>query len=324
MEQSRPCNQNIRYGFLLVPGFSLTPFASAVDALRMVNRLSQHEHYEWILLGEAENPVSSSSGFEVKVAALKDCGRLDAVFVCGGVHIEAQVSKVMRNWLHAQAKRSVNIGALCTGSYILAEAGLLEGYRCTIHWENMASLMEQFPELIVSPDVFEVDRNRLTCAGGIAAADMMIYLIAKRHGLLLANEVAEELMLERVRGQNDRQRLPLRILLGASQPKLAEAVTYMEANKEELLGLDEIAGHIGLSRRQLERLFRKYLDCGPIQYYRRLRLIKARQLLQQTSMPVAEVAMSCGFGSSAHFSKCYRDHFKLAPSDERKTESRLR
>lgn len=302
-----------------MPEFSLTPFAAAVDPLRMANRLSESNLYEWILLGEAEHSVSSSAGLGIKVCAFEECGRLDTVFVCGGTNIENHVSKNIRNWLRRQANQQVNIGALCTGSYILAEAGLLEGYRCTIHWENIASLMEQFPDMIVSPDVFEVDRNRYTCAGGIAAVDMIIHLIAHRHGRTLANQVAEEFMLERVRGQHDRQRSALQILLGASQPKLAEVVTYMEANKEELLSLDEIAGHINLSRRQIERLFRKYLHCGPTKYYRRIRLIQARQLLRQTNMPIAEVAMSCGFASGTHFSKCYRDHFSLAPRDERKS-----
>lgn len=323
MMEPAPQDELTRYGFLLLPEFSLMAFAAAVDPLRMANRLSKRRLYEWILLGETGLPVTSSSDLEVSVTGIEDCGRLDTVFVCGGVHIEARVSRPVRTWLRNQAKAHVKIGALCTGSYILAEAGLMEGYRCTIHWENIAGLMERFPNLIVSPDLFEVDRDRYTCAGGSASMDMMIHLIARRHGRQLANEVAEEFLVERIRGQNDRQRLPLRLLLGASQPKLAEAVAYMEANMEELLGLDEIAGHINLSRRQLERLFRKYLQCGPTQYYKRLRLMHARQLLLQTSMPIVEVAMSCGFASSTHFSKCYREHFSIPPRDERKAQLRI-
>lgn len=317
MQDPEPHNRTTRYGFLLLPGFSLTPFAAALDPLRMANRLSNDELYEWVLLGEGKHPVTSSCGIQFKVTKLKHSGQLDTVFVCGGLQIEDCVSKPVRDWLRMQAKKHAKIGALCTGAYILAEAGLLGGYRCTIHWENMASLMEKFPDLIVSPVLFKVDRNRYTCAGGIASMDLMIYLIARHHGVALANEVAEEFMLERVRDQNDRQPSSLRILLGGSQPKLAEAVIYMEANKEELLGLEEIAGHIGVSRRQLERLFRKYLNCSPIEYYKRLRLIQARHLLQQTNMPVSEIAISCGFNSSNHFSKCYREHFSYPPSGER-------
>ncbi|MCY4051780.1 MAG: GlxA family transcriptional regulator [Gammaproteobacteria bacterium] len=318
MQDSRLKKRTARYGFLLLPGFSITPFAAALDPLRMANRLSKEDLYKWVLLGESKHPVISSSGLKLKVTALKHSGQLDTVFVCGGVHIENCVSKTVRDWLRIQAKRHVKIGALCTGSYILAEAGLLGGYRCTIHWENMASLMEKFPELIVSPVLFKVDRNRYTCAGGIASMDMMIHLIALHHGTTLANEIAEEFMLERVRDQNDRQPSSLRILLGGRQPKLAEAVIYMEANKEDLLELGEIAGHIGISRRQLERLFRKYLNCSPVEYYKRLRLIQARQLLQQTSMSISEVSITCGFNSSNYFSKCYREHFNYPPSSERR------
>ncbi len=318
MQDLRSNNRTARYGFLLIPGFSLTPFAAALDPLRMANRLSNSELYDWVLLGEDKHPVISSCGLKMKVTALKNSGQLDTVFVCGGVQIENCVSKPVRDWLRMQAKKQVNIGALCTGSYILAEAGLLRGYRCTIHWENMASLMEKFPELIVSPVLFKVDRNRYTCAGGVAPMDMIIHLIARHHGAALANEIAEEFMLERVRDQNDRQPSSLHILLGGSQPKLAEAVIYMEANKEDLLGLGEIAGHIGVSRRQLQRLFRKYLNCSPVEYYKRLRLIQARQLLQQTNMSISDVSITCGFNSSNYFSKCYREHFSYPPSSERR------
>ena len=182
----------------------------------------------------------------------------------------------------------------------------------------MIGLRERFPELIISPDIFELDRDRYTCAGGSAAMDMMVYLIAQKHGWDLANEVAEEFLVERVRGRNDRQRLPLRLKLGTSQPKLADAVAYMEANIEVLISLDEIASHVGLSRRQLERLFQKHLNCVPTRYYMRLRLMHARQLLLQTSMPIVDVAYASGFVSTPHFSKCYREHFNISPREERR------
>ena len=255
---------------------------------------------------------------------MKESGSLDAVFVCGGTNIEFKVSKPVTAWLREKAKERTPVGAICTGTFILAEAGLLKDYRCTIHWENMIGLRERFPELVISPDVFEVDRDRYTCAGGSAAMDMMVYLIAQQHGWELATEIAEEFLVERIRGRNDRQRLPLRLQLGASQPRLAEAVAFMEANIEELISLDEIAGHVGLSRRQLERLFQKYLHCVPTRYYMRLRLMHARQLLLQTSMPIVEIAFASGFVSTPHFSKCYREHFGIPPRDERKAHRRLK
>ncbi len=294
-------------------------FAAAIDHLRMANRLAGETIYQWEVLAETGQPVYSSTDMSINSIEMKSSGKLDAVFVCGGTNIETKSSKSITDWLREQTHKGVHIGAICTGTYILADAGLLRDYRCTIHWENMVGLRERFPELIISPDLFEVDRDRYTCAGGSSSMDMMVFLIAQKHGWDLATDVAEEFLVERIRGRNDRQRLPLRLQLGASQPKLAEAVAFMEANIEELISLDEIVSHVGLSRRQLERLFQKYLHYVPTQYYMRLRLMHARQLLLQTNMSIVDIAFASGFVSTPHFSKCYREHFGIPPSDERKT-----
>ena len=307
-----------RYGFLLMPEYSLMTFAAAIDQMRMANRLAGKILYEWEILAATDEPVYSSAELSMQSIDMKKAGRLDAIFVCGGTNIEGKVSKPVTAWLREQSKKRIALGAICTGTFILAEAGLLKDYRCVIHWENMIGLRELYPELIISPDMFEIDRDRYTCAGGSASMDMMVYLIAQKHGWELATDIAEEFLVERIRGRNDRQRLPLRLQLGASQPKLAEAVAFMEANIEELISLDEIASHVGLSRRQLERLFQKYLHCVPTRYYMRLRLMHARQLLLQTSMPIVDIAFASGFVSTPHFSKCYREHFGIPPRDERK------
>ena len=318
-----PQTPETRYGFLLLPEYSMMAFTAAVDQMRMANRLSGKSLYEWVVMGETEEKVYASNDLSVETIDIKQAGKLDAVFVCGGVNIETKASKPIIAWLRDQAARKVPIGAICTGTFILAEAGLLKDYRCTIHWENMIGLRERYPELVISPDLFEIDRDRYTCAGGSAAMDMMVYLIAQKYGWDLATDVAEEFLVERIRGRNDRQRLPLRLQLGASQPKLAEAVAFMEANIEELISLDEIASHVGLSRRQLERLFQKYLHCVPTRYYMRLRLMHARQLLLQTSMPIVDIAFASGFVSTPHFSKCYREFFGIPTRDERRAQKEV-
>lgn len=315
---SEPTPAPTRYGFLLVPEYSMMAFVAAVDQIRMANRLSGKQLYEWVVLSEDGEPVRASNHLSVSALPMRASEALDAVFVCGGTNIEAQSSKPINAWLRAQSRQRVAVGAICTGTHLLAQAGLLNGYRCTIHWENMIALRERFPELVISPDLFELDRDRYTCAGGSAAMDMMVRLIARQHGWDLANEVAEEFMLERVRGRNDRQRLPLRLQLGTSQPKLSEAAAYMEANLEEVISLNEIADHVRLSRRQLERLFQKYLHCAPTKYYMSLRLRRARQLLVQTSLPIVDIAFASGFTSTPHFSKCYREHFGASPKDDRR------
>ena len=308
-----------RIGFLLVADFSLIAFSSAFDALRMANRMREQKIYEWRVLTYDGQPISSSSGLTITpdgdVAFATD---LDILFVCAGDKVHLTVAKPLLSRLRRLAQKKVALGAMCTGSYLLARAGLLDGYRCTIHWENMASMREEFPNAIVSQELFEIDRERYTCSGGTAPLDMMLNIISRHHGAQLAVAISEEFICERIRGRHDRQRVPLRLHLGTSQPKLMEAVALMEANLEEPMSLDELAQHVRLSRRQLERLFQKHLSCVPTRYYLELRLAKARQLLLQTSMSIVDVAFASGFVSAPHFSKCYRDFYGIPPRDERR------
>ncbi|MCA8966886.1 MAG: GlxA family transcriptional regulator [Planctomycetes bacterium] len=308
-----------RFGFLLIPDFSMIAFASAAEPLRMANRLSGRTLYQWRTLSIDGAPVTASNGLKLEAdSAAAASGSLDVVFVCGGVNIGRAWDKSLTQWLRKLAQARVTLGALCTGTYLLAKADLLTGYRSTIHWENMASMREEFPSVVISPELFEIDRDRITCSGGTAPLDMMLNLVQRHHGAHLAIAISEEFVCERIRGRNDRQRVPLRLHLGNSQPKLVEAVQLMEANIEEPMSLDEVARHVGLSRRQLERLFQKHLNCVPTRYYLELRLARARQLLLQTGMSIVDVAFACGFVSAPHFSKCYRDFFGIPPRDERR------
>ncbi|MCP5157445.1 MAG: GlxA family transcriptional regulator [Ectothiorhodospiraceae bacterium] len=285
----------------------------------MANRLSGRTLYRWSLFSADGAPVTASNGIELACdGSIAHGGSLDLLLVCGGEHVHRACDKAVLGWLRKLAHQRVPLGALCTGSYVLARAEVLDGYRCTIHWENMASLREEFPRIIVSSEVFEIDRDRYTCSGGTAPLDMMLNVVHRHHGGHLAVSISEEFVCERIRGRNDRQRVPLRNALGTGQPKLVEAVSLMEANLEEPMSLDELARHIALSRRQLERLFQKHLNCVPTRYYLELRLARARQLLLQTSMSIVEVAFACGFVSAPHFSKCYRDYYGAPPREERR------
>ncbi len=317
-QQPAPLN----FGFLLLPQFTMIAFTSALEPLRMANMLAGRTLYRWTVITADGQPVAASNGLRIEPdCAMTDAPPLHAVFVCGGINIHLATDKAAMSWLHKLAGRKTVLGGLCTGAYLLAKADLLNGYRSTIHWEQMASLREEHPQLIVSSELFEIDRDRYTCSGGTAPLDMMLHLIRAQHGTKLAAAISEEFVCERIRGPNDRQRMPLRLRLGTSQPKLVEAVTLMEANLEEPMSPDEIASHVGLSRRQLERLFQKYLHCVPTRYYLELRLARARQLLLQTNMPIVDVSLACGFVSAPHFSKCYRDFYGIAPRMERsKTE----
>ena len=311
-----------RFGFLMIPQFSLGAFAAAIEALRLANHVSDEALYEWCTISIDGEPVTSSSGVEVRAdLAIAEIERMPTVFVCGGIETHRFESRRLANWLRQIERRGTNIGALCTGSHILARLGLLDGYRCTIHWENLPGFAEDFPDIEVSEDIFVVDRNRFTCAGGMAASDMMLSFISRRHGYDLAAAVSEEMVYERIRGEEDHQRMALRLRLAVSQPKLLASINKMSENIEAPLSQVELAREVGLSTRQLERLFQKYLNCTPSRYYLEMRLNRARSLLQQTCMSVMNVALATGFVSASHFSKSYRLHFGYAPSEEKRSQN---
>lgn len=308
----------VHYGFLLLPNYSMIAVSSALEALRMANQLGREEFYSWSMHTMDGDSVTASNGLNIVAdGRLEDAVNLNVLFVCSGMRVQEQWSDAMSRQLHKFKSRKTILGGLCTGTYILARANLLSGYRATIHWENIASLREISPDVITTEELFELDKDRYTSAGGTAPLDMMLQVIKKDHGNQLAVAISEQFMCDRMRGMYDKQRIPLKLLVGTNQPKLSDAVALMEANLEELLALDDLASLVGISGRQLERLFKKYLDCVPRRYYLDLRLKKARQLLLQTDKSISEVAIACGFVSAPHFSKSYRERYRVSPRDER-------
>ncbi len=294
-------------------------FASAVEPLRLTNRACEAPVFgclSYSLDGEA---VIASNGMPVAVdGTIEEAEGLDAVFVCGGVDVQRFASKPLMARLRRLAQHGTAIGGLCTGALILARAGLLDDHRCTVHWENTDGMVEEFPDLDVTQELFELDRKRWTCSGGTAPLDMMLNIIAQRVSPAVAATIADELIYHRIREAGERQRMELRSRIGVSHTKLLEVVEIMEAALEEPLSCADLARDVGLSTRQLERLFRKYMGMTPTRYYLELRLKRARFLLLQTSLPILSVALACGFVSASHFSKCYREHFQRTPSDERR------
>lgn len=309
----------IRFGFLLVPDFTLIGFGAAVDPLRLANMVARRKLYEFVTLTMDGAPVRSSAGICVHPdSAAGDATGLDGVFVIGPNPLPSSGTEPILRWLRALAGQGVGLGGVDTGSYFLACAGLLDGYRSTIHWEDMDALLDRFPRLVVSNKLYEVDRNRASCSGGIAPVEMMIHLIGLGGGgRKIASAVAELLIYER-RGPDEKQKTSLRDVSNASHPKLVEAIQLMECNIEEPLSMEELAAHMQFSARQLERLFRETLDCTPRQYYLQIRLERARQLLTRTNRPIADIVMACGFVSFAHFSHRYHAGFGISPSAERR------
>lgn len=306
------------FGFLAVPKFAMLAFTAAVEPLRAANLLSGRTLYDWRVISSDGRPVRSSNHIQmVADCAIEAAGPLANVIVCGGLDGQLFDDRRVLAWLRRTARAGARMGAVSDGTYILARAGLLDGYRCTIHWHCLAGFIEMFPEIRVSAELFCIDRSRFTSSGGTASIDMMLRMIEEDYGRDLAIAVAEQFMHERIRSDVDRQRMPLRLRLGVSHPKMIEVIGLMEENLEEPLSCAELARRCVISARQMERLFRKYLARTPRRHYLQLRLERAQRLLTQSSLPVIEVALACGFVSPSHFAKCYRDYFKQVPRSTR-------
>jgi AraC family transcriptional regulator, glycine betaine-responsive activator len=310
-----------RFVFVLLNNFTMLCFACAVESLRIANRMAGKTLYTWALAGEGGDGVRCSNGTKFAVDMdLGDLNRDDMVMLCGGIDVQAATTRKLLNWLRREARRGVTIGGLCTAGYSLAKAGLLDGRKATIHWENQDSFAEEFENVTLTKSVFVIDGNRITTAGGTSSVDLMLKLIADDHGEDLANAVADQLIYTAIRTDQDTQRLSIPTRIGVRHPKLSRVIQIMETAIEDPISPATLAEDVGMSTRQLERLFRRYLNRSPKRYYMELRLQKARNLLMQTDMSVINVALACGFASPSHFSKCYRAHYSTTPYRERGTQ----
>lgn len=311
-----------RFVFVLMADFTLLSFASALECLRIANRMSSAPLYQWRIIGEGGDTMECSAGTNFQLDGdLSDVQRNDTILLCGGMDVQSATTRKLLSWLRREARKGPVIGGLCTAAYTLARAGLLDGKKATIHWENSDSFAEEFEDVDLTKSVFVVDGNRLTTAGGTSSIDLMLKLIAEDHGEELGNAVADQLIYSSIRTDQDTQRLSVPTRIGVRHPKLSRVIQMMESNIEEPISPSVLAKEVGMSTRQLERLFRRYLNRSPKRYYMELRLQKARNLLMQTDMTVINVALACGFASPSHFSKCYRAHYDTTPYRERGTQS---
>ena len=311
-----------RFVFLLLDQFTMLSFACAIEPLRLANLVMGHPVYRWSLAGEGGKAAICSNGAAFNLdMGLDEVDRDDMVMVCGGVDIQRSTTRAVVGWLRRESRRGVTIGGMCTGAYALAKAGLLDGKKATIHWENQDGFLEEFEQVRLTKSVFVVDGNRMTTAGGTSSIDLMLKIIATDLGEDTANTVADLLIYSTIRTDQDTQRLSIPTRIGVRHPKLSQVIQMMEGAIEEPISPADLAEDVGMSTRQLERLFRRYLNRSPKRYYMELRLQKARNLLMQTDMSVINVALACGFASPSHFSKCYRAHYNTTPYRERGSQS---
>src|SRR6478735_3955480 len=305
-------------GFLLVPSFALMSYAAAIEPLRAANLISGKLLYRWWHAAPGGEPVMASNGLtiipDIGVGTDRD---VDMLFVCAGGNPATFNDRHVFAWLRRLARRGATIGGISGGPYILARAGLLDGRRVTLHWEHQPAFSEAFPDISVTPSLFEIDGNRITCSGGISALDMMVALVERDHGRQLAAAVGDWFLHTHVREGMGPQRMDLRLRLGIADEKLLRVLRRMEESIEAQQPRAELARIAGVSVRQLERLFRRHLGHGIHRQYSAMRLERARQLLRETTLPVLDVAVATGFSSSSQFARAYRRSFGEPPSRTR-------
>lgn len=293
-------------------------FSTALEAFRSVNRILDRNAYAWRLVSLDGAPVRASSGIpfptEPLAAVVAEC---DVLVVCGGLRMEFRNEREIFRALRAASRSGVVIGALSTASYLLAKAGLLEGYRCTIHWENLPAFREAFPELECTGNLYEIDRDRITCSGGTAALDMVLHLVAETHGDEVAQRVANQFHHERIRDRREGQRGGRLVHFSTLPHSVQEAINVMMANIEEPLTIPEIAEHVKLSPRQLERLFVQHEGLTPARYYMGVRIERARELILYSNHSAIEIAIACGFASSSYFAQWFKRIQGVSPADLR-------
>ena len=311
-------DQPLVIDLLMVDGFSLMSLAATMEPLRAANRVSGRALYDWRLLSPDGRPAVSSSGVPFPVSgALDPKPTRDALIVVAAFEAQRRAAGLPAR-LRAIARARVPVGGIESGSWILAKAGLLDGYRATAHWEEVDEFAAAFPAVDVVADRFVIDRDRFTAGGATPALDMMLHLIRIQHGMTIALNVASIFIYDQEHLPADRQPIVQVGRLGFVEPRLTAAIRLMEGSIEEPLAVARIAAEIGLSARSLQTLFVRHLGAAPHAYYLDLRLDAARRLLQQTRRSIVEIAIACGFASASAFSRAFRRRYRHSPRDLRR------
>jgi transcriptional regulator GlxA family with amidase domain len=318
-EHNRPlCKTPTSFAFVPLDNFSMICFANAIEPLRSANRQLNKQLFTWHVISPEGEPIRASNG--VKIAADQSFlqpPHVDCCLLIGGLTPkELPIKKISALLHHYQGHKTI-LGGLSTATEQLAQLGLLDNYNTTIHWENILSLSESYPELAVTPHLYEFDYDRITCSGGIASLDMMLQIISEAAGHNIATQVADQFIHARFRHGDENQKIASYQTLLTKSPKLAMAVGIMDTHLDTPLPTGAIAMRVGISLRQLERLFKKHENTTPQRYYLHLRIKEAQNLLRLTGHSMMNVALATGFTSQSHFSKCYRDAFGYPPHKER-------
>lgn len=305
--------------FALIEDFTHIAFSCAVDPLRIANMISGQDLYSWSYASaDGKTATSSIGAVTLTHHSFREIPASDRLFVLSGIHMQKKDHKELIAALRKiDRTRKTRIGALCSGAYVLGQGGFLDGMKAAIHWEYHDSFMEEFPEVALVRNVFVADARYVTASGGTATADLMLHLIEKDHGYDLAVAVADQMVYTAAREATAEQRVSLQSRNGMRNHNLAKCIEIMRQTLEHPMPLSQVAAEIGISTRQLERLFGKYLNTSPKKFMMEMRLEKARNLLVQTELSVMDIALSCGFDNPGHFSRVYRTSYGVTPMMQR-------
>ena len=292
-------------------------FVSAVEPLRVANRFHPGA-YRWTILSLDGGAVTGSNGMSLNADdAYARVSEAQTVFVVAAADPLHQYQVALARWLRTLYSRGTTLGAIDTGVFVLAEAGLLGADPVTLHWEAQSAFAERYPQVPVTQELFHIGARCLSGAGGTSGIDMMLALIAAKHGRELATRVSEQFVLGRIRSQSDHQRMEISTRYGLHNRKTIQVVRLMQQHIEDPLPVDDLARLISVTRRQLERLFSAHLRDTPSRFYAQVRLERARELLRETDMGILAVGVACGFASASHFSRAYRLQFGVSPKEDR-------
>lgn len=306
-------------GFLLTDNFPLITFSSSVEPFRAANELLGRIRYRWRLFTEDGGTVRSSSNISVTPdGSLDELTGIDIMIIVGAPEFQPKNEGQLFAKLRFLASRGVKLGAISGGVFLLARAGLLDGYRCSVHWYFASAFKERFPRVVATNRLFEIDRNRCTCCGGHASLDMMLTLMSDDLGRVVANEISGWFQHHRIRDVHDEQSAGAEGDLSVNSAAVTEAIKLFKENVETPIPISTVAEHVGVTVRQLERLFKIHLRVSPSRYFRQQRLKRARELLLYTNMSVSEVSLAAGFSSHSHFTRCYRLQYGRSPYADQK------
>ncbi|WP_336490419.1 GlxA family transcriptional regulator [Methylobacterium nigriterrae] len=298
----------ITVGFVLIPGFPLMSYAAAVEPLRAANTLSGRDLYRWWHAAPGDRAVQASNGVAILPDVAVGAADLpaDRILVCAGGNPASFEDPALARWLRRLARAGVTLGGISGGPYILARAGLLDGRRCTLHWEHIPAFQESFPRAEVVRSLFEIAGDRVTCSGGIAALDLMLTLIGQDHGPGLAAGVGDWFLHREIREGLSPQRMAPQQRFGVRDPRLLRVLSAMEENLEAPLPRAALAGLARVSVRQLERLFRERLGTSLHRHYLAVRLDQARRLRRESTLSAAEIAAATGFSHADELARAQR------------------